>query len=222
MELTLNNIEVRVLGALIEKELTTPEYYPLSLNALSAACNQKSNRNPVMSLEETDVVRALESLRTKQLAWRRSTAGSRVSKYEHNFMARWKFSPQQVAAMCVLMLRGPQTIGEIRGRTGRMYAFSDLADVEVAINTLITHEEGPFVIELPRLPGRKENRFTHLLAGEPSLEESAVQQVPLDEATLVVQAENERISALEEQMSQVKKELEELNRKFAEFKKEFE
>jgi uncharacterized protein len=158
MDETLNEIETRVLGSLLEKETTTPEYYPLSLNALLTACNQKTNREPVMSLSEDDVLRAIDSLKSRRLMWKLETAGGRVPKFEQNFSVHFQLDKAQTALMCVLMLRGPQTVGEIRGRTTRMHEFRDLAHVEQTLETLIKREERPLATQLPRLPGRKEFR----------------------------------------------------------------
>ena len=197
MDIVLTPVEVRVLGSLVEKELTTPEYYPLSLIALVAACNQKSNRDPVMTLTSDDMTMAIDSLRGKNLAWQLNTAGGRVPKFEHNLPARLKILTEaaqedashnesasgitdgepgnaktvefnllrrEIAALCVLMLRGPLTLGEIRGCTGRMHQFKDLRDVEECLARL---SGAGFVAKLPRLPGTKENRFVHCFSGEP-------------------------------------------------------
>ncbi len=219
MEIRLHETEVRVLGALVEKELTIPEYYPLTLNSLTAACNQKSNRDPVMTLSDRDVESAIENLRSNQLMWRRNIAGSRVPKYEHNVYALWHLDQQQTAVLCVLMLRGAQTVGEIRGRTGRMYEFRDLDEVDATVANLMNHEKGPFVVELPRQPGRKENRFMHLLAGEPSVETVTDDREP---APIMVNTGNDRIAALEEQVAQIQGEVNELRQQFVAFKKAFE
>ena len=169
MDIHLDDIEARVLGCLIEKELTTPDYYPLTLNSLTAACNQKSNRDPVMSVKETDVVRALDRLRTKHLSGERYGAGMRVAKYEHRIQDKWLLEAEDVAVLGVLLLRGPQTQGEIRGRSGRMFPFTDIEEVERTLSGLKDREEGPFVLKLPRQPGQKESRFAHLLSGSPTL-----------------------------------------------------
>ena len=167
-----------MLGCLIEKELTTPDYYPLTLNSLTAAGNQKSNRDPVMSLQETDVVRALDRLRSKHLTGERYEAGMRVAKYEHRVRDKRALEAGKVAILCVLLLRGPQTLGEIRGRTGRMFAFSDVGEVENTLPGLNAREEGPLVLKLPRQPGHKERRFMHLLSGETDLDAIVATLVP--------------------------------------------
>ncbi|MBN1578386.1 MAG: YceH family protein [Chitinispirillaceae bacterium] len=166
MELNLDSVAVRVLGALIEKEATTPDYYPLSLNALVNACNQRSNREPVMHLADDEVVAAIDALKEKRLVWQRSVAGARVFKYEHNVRSLFPLTEQETGVLCVLMLRGPQTVGEIRLRTDRLCSFASLDETGKVIRGLISREDGPFILELPRQPGRKEPRFVHLLSGE--------------------------------------------------------
>jgi len=207
----LGPIEVRVLGCLVEKEVTTPDYYPLTLNALTHACNQKSNRDPVMSLEETDVVRALDRLRHLGLAMQ-AAEGSRVPRYAHNLEARLRLEPEEMALFCELLLRGPQTVGELRGRADRMRPFTDLAEVESLLTDLIERDP-PLVVRLPRQPGRKENRFMHLLSGEPQVDES--QTIPQPEAaTTQVRAENERIEALERDLAALREEFERFKSQF--------
>ena len=221
MEPLLSEVEVRVLGALIEKQITTPEYYPLTLNALTAACNQKSNREPVVDFDERAVVRALESLRDKQLARMISGAEMRVPKYYHLFTETLGFTPREVGVLCVLMLRGPQTVGEIRGRSGRLYEFADLAEVEETLQGLVEREDGPVVMKLPRQVGRKESRYAQLLAGEPEIavEEGEPQ---LEKATLEVHAENERLEQLEIQVQDLQREVQAMRLEFEAFKKQFE
>jgi uncharacterized protein YceH (UPF0502 family) len=219
MEMTLNAIEVRVLGCLAEKEMTTPEYYPLSLNALTNACNQKTNREPVMTLDETEVVRALDRLRQLGLATQ-SAEGSRVPKYGHNLPGKFHLEPEELAVLTELLLRGPQTVGELRARADRMHSFADLAAVEEVLDELMG-KEPPLAARLPRQPGRKEHRYTHLLAGEPDVEETAPAATP-EAATLRVRAENERIAALEEEMAALRAEFAKLKEEMAEFKAQFE
>lgn len=221
MEALLNSVEVRVLGALIEKEITTPEYYPLTLNSLTTACNQKSNRDPVVSLEEKAVVRALESLREQGLARQVSGVDMRVPKHYHLFDEKMGLTRPHVAALCVLMLRGPQTVGEIRGRSGRLYEFADLEEVERVLVELVERTEGALVVQLARQPGRKESRYAHVLMGEPE-EEDAQTEGPVDAAALEVRAENERIAALEEQVKALRDELADVRSAFAQFKEQFE
>lgn len=219
MDQILTQVEVRVLGSLIEKEITTPEYYPLTLNALVNACNQLSNRDPVVSFDERTVARAIESLREKKLAWMVTGIG-RVPKYEHNFSEALKLAEQELAVLCVLMLRGPQTVGEIRGRTGRLYEFKELEEVELTLQALMS-AESPLAVRLPRQPGTKESRYAHLLAGEIHVEEHEA-PTRLEPATLEVRQENERIAKIEEEMAQVRGELAELKQQFIDFKKQFE
>ncbi len=196
MDILLNDIEVRVLGSLMEKSMTTPEYYPLSLNALTNACNQKSKRDPVVAFDETAVVRALDSLRKKQLAV--LSASSRVPKYAEVFTGNRKLVARETALIMMLLLRGPQTVGELRGRTERVYKFEDLAEVETTLNEL---GESDYVTKLPRMAGRKESRYAHLLAGEVQVEEAAPR---LEPAAIVVQAENERIATLEVELQKLR------------------
>ena len=219
MDQILTQVEVRVLGSLIEKEITTPEYYPLTLNALVNACNQLSNRDPVVSFDERTVARALESLREKKFAWMVTGIG-RVPKYEHRFAEALKLAEQELAVLCVLMLRGSQTVGEIRGRTGRLYEFKELEEVELTLQALMSADP-PLVVKLPRQPGTKESRYAHLLAGEVHVEEREVAP-RLEPATLEVRQENERIAKVEEELAQVRGELLELKQQFLEFKRQFE
>ncbi len=220
MDIILDSVEARVLGSLIEKELTTPDYYPLTLNALTNACNQKSNRNPVMGLDEKTVVRALDSLREKRFAWQVKTAGSRVSKYEHNIKSTAAFSPHEIGILCVLLLRGPQTVGELRSRTARLHNFNDLSEVETTLQRLTDREEGPFVVRLPRQTGRKEPRYAHLFCGEVAVD--GEEEAPAEKARLEVHAENERITELEQKVTVLQAELSELKQQFAEFIRQFE
>ena len=222
MEPLLSEVEVRVLGALIEKQITTPEYYPLTLNALTAACNQKSNREPVVDFDEKTVVRALESLRDKELARVLSGAEMRVPKYYHLFTETLGFTPPEVGVLCVLMLRGPQTVGEIRGRSGRLYEFADLAGVEQALQGLTEREGGPVVMKLPRQVGRKESRYAQLLAGEPQIATEEEGEVRLEKATLEVRTENERLEQLEIQVQDLQRQVEAMRLEFATFKQQFE
>ncbi len=225
MDALLNDVEVRVLGALVEKQVTTPEYYPLTLNALVHACNQISNRDPVVSYDERAVAGALETLREKNLAYVFYGSDSRVPKYKHVCVENLHLNPPELAAMCVLMLRGPQTVGEIRGRTNRLYNFADLSEVEATLEGLAAREDQPLVVKLPRQPGRKDSRYAHLLSGEPAFEESSAPERagPRPEAaTLEVRAERDRVARLESEVETLRGELESLRRQFDEFKKQFE
>ena len=221
MEYVLPANEIRILGCLVEKELTTPEYYPLTLNALVNACNQKSNRNPVMSLTADDVEDAIEGLRKKQLVWRRSCAGARVSKYEHNFNVKWELTPEEVALLCVLLLRGSQTAGEIKGRYGRMHEFPTLDAVLSVLNQLQEKEGGPFVILLPRQPGLKESRYMHLFSGEPEIVNDS-ECMGQDPVTPVASSSGLRIDILESTVRALHEEVSLLRSQFEEFKKSFE
>jgi uncharacterized protein YceH (UPF0502 family) len=214
----LSESEIRVLGSLIEKELTTPEYYPLSLNALVNACNQKTNRDPVTSYSDCIVQAAADSLSEKGLVKGGVSRDSRVVKYDHYFGDEFKLNPAEIAVMCVLMLRGPQTAGELRQRTERMYAFEEIADVEAILDGLAERDE-PLVVKLPRQPGRKEHRYAHLLAGEITVDDSGEVAASGSEVSCV---ESARICQLQQQLSDVRSELEQLREQFLAFKKEFE
>lgn len=214
----LNESEARVLGSLVEKDITTPDYYPLTLNALVNACNQKSNRDPVMSLNDEMVRQALHSLNEKGLAGTASTADSRVPKYEHRMQEAFNFTRRETAVMCVLMLRGPQTPGELRGRSERMHRFEDLTDVQSTLQKLMTREE-PLVRVLPRQPGTKEARYAHLLSGEKP--EWDVPPVPV-EARAEHSGDSERVARLEQDVENLKKDIAELKQEFAVFRKQFE
>jgi len=219
MEVILNAIEVRVLGSLIEKELTTPEYYPLSLNALVNACNQKSNRDPVMSLDEAEVIKALDSLRFKQYALLSGTGG-RVSKYRHALVEKFRFSPAELALICELLVRGPQTVGELRTRVERMHPFSDLAEVEAVLEELMERTP-PIVTRLPRQPGRKEPRNCHLFAGEPDT--SVAETQPESGAVRSrAAADNGLLERLEEEVVELRQEVADLRQIVADFRKSFE
>ena len=219
MDFTLNAVEARVLGCLIEKELTTPEYYPLSLNSLTTACNQKSNRDPVMALTEEDVVRALNRLRFLQLTVV-SGESSRVAKYRHLLSENMGLVPAELAVICELLVRGPQTVGELRTRGERMHPFSDLAAVEEVLSEL-TEREHPLVTKLPRQPGRKEARHAHLFSGRPDLSSEEHEASP-EPARVRVMAEDGRMVKLEEEVAALRSEVEELRRQMEEFRQQFE
>jgi uncharacterized protein YceH (UPF0502 family) len=211
MTTILTDIEARVLGSLIEKQVTTPEYYPLTLNALTLACNQKNNRNPVTSYSENQVADAIESLREKNLAYVFYGSSSRVPKYKHVMPEVMHLSHPELALMCVLMLRGAQTLGELRGNGGRLHEFSSLEEVEETLNGLISREPEPLVVRLPRQPGQKDGRFAHLLSGEVSIE-------AVSEPERVVL----RRAGLEERVEALAAEVEKLKTQFEEFRKQFE
>jgi uncharacterized protein YceH (UPF0502 family) len=218
MLLQLNETEVRALGVLVEKEITTPEYYPLSLNALVNACNQKSNRDPVMNLDEDALRMALRSL-TDQYVVRSASGDSRVAKYEHRLNELYNFHRHEIALLCGLMLRGPQTPGELRTRTERMYAFEDLDAVHSALN-LLMRREPPLVKVLPRQPGTKESRFMHLLGGDVA-PETGLESTPEHTDNLTSVGQAERITQLETEVSEIRRELETLREQFAAFQKQF-
>lgn len=219
MDISLNGNEVRVLGSLIEKELTTPENYPLSLNSLTNACNQKSNRDPVMSLAEEDVVRALDSLRFKQLVVL-SADGGRVPKYRHLLAEKLGLMPAEQAIVCELLLRGPQTVGELRTRGERMHPFGDLAAAEEVLQELIQREM-PLIALMPRQAGRKEGRYVQLFSGMPECIEESSEARP-EAARQRVAAENGRIAKLEEEVAALQAVVENLQRQMVEFKAQFE
>jgi uncharacterized protein YceH (UPF0502 family) len=212
----LNETEVRVLGSLVEKQVTTPEYYPLTLNALMLACNQKNNRSPVTSYDETTVAHALESLREKNLAYVFYGSTSRVPKYKHVLPEVMHLSQPELALMCVLLLRGPQTTGELATRAFRLHEFSGLEEVETTLNGLITREPDALVIRLPRQPGQKEVRFAHLLSGEVIVETAPDAVAPARGRA------NDRVAALEAEIETLKAEVGMLKTQFEGFKKQFE
>lgn len=218
MDIHLTPIEARVLGALIEKEATTPDYYPLSLNGVINACNQKSNRDPVMSLAETETLEALDGLVSKRLARDRTAAGSRVTKYGHRLSGTLgltrDFSREEIAVLCVLMLRGAQTVGEIRGRSQRLCPFEDLGQVETTLSGLMTRADGPYVTRLAREPGRKEARYAHLLCGDvdPGPGES-MESTPPAGASPGMTRDSDRITALERGLEELRGELEAIKRR---------
>ena len=213
----LSETEVRVLGCLVEKQLTTPEYYPLTLNALIAACNQKSNRDPVVSFDEGVVTQALDSLRDKNLVYVFYGSTSRVVKYKHMLPSVYSLEPAETAAITVLMLRGPQTAGEIRGRTDRLYDFEGLGQVQQTLDALAERPE-PLVIKLERQPGQKDARFAHLLSGP--VDPTSV-SLPRERAA-VGGALNERIEKLEQEVQRLGAELASLRETVEEFRKQFE
>ena len=211
----LTEIETRVLGSLIEKQVTTPEYYPLTLNALTLACNQKNNRHPVTAYTENQVSDALESLREKNLTYVFYGSTSRVPKYKHVMPEVMHVNSAETALMCVLMLRGAQTLGELRGNASRLHEFSSLEEVEQTLNGLISRDDDPLVARLPRQPGQKEGRFAHLLSGEIDVEALAAAET---ERTPVPR----RSSALEEKVDALAAEVEKLKEQFEQFRKQFE
>ncbi len=211
----LNDAEARVLGSLIEKQLTTPEYYPMTLNALMAACNQKTSRDPVVSYDEETVQRAVDSLHDKFLVYLFHGSTARTVKYKHMLPSVYELEPSEVAVICVLLLRGAQTIGEIHGRSGRLYDFKDLNDVQETLDGLSRRDE-PLVVKLERQPGQKEARFAHLLSGAVAAETVSVSR-PAGAAQ-----KDERLEKLEQEVESLREEVSTLKETFEEFKKQFE
>jgi uncharacterized protein YceH (UPF0502 family) len=218
LDILLNEVEARVLGALIEKDITTPDYYPLSLNALVNACNQKNNRDPVMALDENAVRDALASLQQQRLVGPASGADSRVTKYEHRLQEVFNFDRREVAVLCVLLLRGPQTPGELRGRTERMYQFEALDDVQSTLQKLMQREP-PLAKMLPRQPGTKEARYAHLLSGDVQVPESAAAPV---RATGAASHDDDRVTRLEDEVAELRREIADLKQQLEGFRRQFE
>ena len=218
MNIVLNEIEARVLGALLEKEITTPDYYPLSLNSLVNACNQKSNRDPVTNLDEDSVRDALRTLHDNSLARSVSAADSRVTKYEHRLQEAFNFDRREAALFCELLLRGPQTPGELRTRAERMHQFDDLSEAQSALQRLMNREP-PLVKVLARQPGTKESRYIHLLSGdEKPVSSTAGRQVPA-----AVEGEKmDAFSRLSSEMAELRRDVADLKQQFAAFRKQFE
>jgi uncharacterized protein YceH (UPF0502 family) len=212
----LSDVEVRVLGSLIEKDITTPDYYPLSLNALVNACNQKNNREPVMTLDEDAVRTALESLQRQRLAGPASGADGRVTKYEHRLQEVFNFDRREIAILCVLLLRGAQTPGELRGRAERMYRFEALDDVVATLDRL-SQRQPPLVAVLPRQPGTKESRYMHLFSGDaPPVE------VAHTRALASLSTDDDRVVQLEGDVAELKREIAEMKEQLAAFRRQFE
>ncbi len=206
--------EARVIGCLIEKEITTPEQYPLSLNALVNACNQKSNRDPVLNLDEIAVQQLIDGLSKKRLVSEQSGYGSRVPKFQHLFcntnFGTLRFSPQELAVVCELFLRGAQTPGELRSRASRMCRFADVNEIESALEQLAARADGPFVLQLPREPGRRESRYTHLFGGEPAGAADDRAPVPSTGDAQCVGAADARLELLERRLAELETEVNQL------------
>jgi uncharacterized protein YceH (UPF0502 family) len=215
---TLNEYELRALGAMVEKHIATPDYYPMTLNALVNACNQKNHRDPVVSYDETIVAKALDGLREKNLAYVFHGSEARAPKYGHLFPKAFDLSEAETPLMCVLILRGPQTSGELRSRTQHLRSFGSLAEVETLLQGLSLREE-PLIVKLPRQPGSRESRFAHLLGGPVEMEQS---EAPPHLAPSVLQrhSENDKIAKLEEEIASLRMELSDLKQQFAELKRE--
>ncbi len=219
IELTLE--EARVLGCLLEKAATTPDVYPLTLNSLIAACNQKTNRHPVVDYDEEVVAEAIEGLRAKKLAFRVDVAGSRVPKYRHHVEETLGLAKTGKALLAVLLLRGPQTLGELRTRTERMHIFADTDAVEAELNFLAEDLDPPLWRRMPPAPGQKEARYKHLLCGDIDCDLSESVALPSEPAVASVQARNQRIELLENKVAELKNELSELKAVFEQFKQQF-
>ena len=217
----LTEIETRVLGALIEKDITTPDYYPMSLNALVNACNQKNNRDPVMTLDEAAVREALGTLQEKRMAGPASGADSRVTKFEHRLQEVFNFDRREIAIVCVLLLRGAQTPGELRGRADRLYHFDALEDVVSTLDRLALRET-PLVCMLARQPGTKENRYSHLFSSEPLEQQIAPVSAGESARATTSSGVGDRIGAIEEEVARLRQELSEVQQQLATFRKQFE
>jgi uncharacterized protein YceH (UPF0502 family) len=218
VDILITDIEARVLGSLLEKDITTPDYYPLSLNALVNACNQKNNREPVMNLDEDAVRQALNGLQEQRFAGPASGADSRVTKYEHRAQEVFNFTRAETAVMCVLLLRGPQTPGELRGRTERLFRFAELSDVQSTLLRLMQREPS-LVKALPRQPGTKEIRYAHLLCGE---DERWLTAAAPAGSGVSESIDSDRVARLEEAVRELRAGLAELMQQVADFRKQFE
>jgi uncharacterized protein YceH (UPF0502 family) len=220
VDIHLTPYEARVIGCLLEKQRTTPEQYPLSLNALVSACNQKSSREPVLDLDEATVQNTLDALMKKHYVTDKSGFGTRVTRYQHRFcnteFGTLKFSDQEIGIVCVLLLRGPQTPGELRTRTERLCKFHDVGEVEATLGQLVRRDDGPFVMRLPREPGKRESRFAHLFSGAPEREAAAVAATVAPAATAPdagrMEKLEETVSRLEEAVAGLKARLDSLSK----------
>jgi len=215
----LTDVEARVLGSLVEKQLTTPEYYPLTLNALTAACNQKSNRDPVVAYDDTTITGAVDTLRDKNLVYLFYGSNSRAVKYKHMLPSVYDLDAAGVAIVAVLLLRGPQTLGELRERTGRLHEFSGMGEVQETLDGLMRRDD-PLIIKLERQPGQKEARYAHLLCGE--VEQHVAAHAVRESGGAAVSGKNERIENLEAQVESLRSEFALLRQTFEEFRKQFE
>jgi uncharacterized protein YceH (UPF0502 family) len=220
LDVVLNEYELRVLGSLVEKQIATPDYYPLSLNALTNGCNQKNHRDPVVSYDEATVTRAMDGLKEKKLVYAFYGSEARVPKYGHLFPKAFELNDAEVAVMCVLILRGPQTPGELRSRTSHLYNFEQLSDVENTLQNLSSREK-PLIVRVARLPGARESRYAHLLGGQVAVDD-VVASPRTESAKPRLPADDERLARLEEEITSMRREFDELKREFAKFKSQFE
>ena len=221
MDIVLSAAEARVLGCMLEKEITTPDYYPLTLNALTSACSQRSNRHPVVGYDDKTVLRALDQLREKKLSILHHVAGGRVPKYEHRLAEQFEFTEEQRGLICVLLLRGAQTAGELKGRTSRLCSFSSPGEVEKVLGSLVGHEKGPFVVQLPVQPGSREPRYMHLFEGMPERCDPVDMPAPVESARLELEAEEGRLVAMETAIEDLKRELAEIRAELQLFREQF-
>ncbi|MBQ0756401.1 MAG: YceH family protein [Amphritea sp.] len=216
MDMDLSLLQTRVIACLIEKEVTTPDQYPLTLNSLTTACNQKSNREPVMSLSDTDVQDVIDELNKKHMIRQEGSFGSRVPKFKHRFcnteFSELKLSAQELAIICTLFLRGPQTPGELRSRTNRLCSFSDVHETEATLQKMSEREEFPLVVRMPREPGKRESRYAHLFSGEVEAADPSEYSPPAVRAS----ASNDAIAALEHRVSELEKIIADLQEKLGE------
>jgi len=216
MDIHLSTLEARIIGCLIEKAITTPDQYPLSANALTNACNQKSNRDPLLDLEEREVQQGVDALVRRHMVMERSGFGSRVPKYQHRFcnteFASLRFSPIETAILCELLLRGPQTPGELRTRAARMAKIDDVSEVEAALNALATREDGPFVVRLPREPNRRDSRYAHLFCGDVKISDEALAMMARESIApaALLPTHLQRIEILETEVAALRSRLESL------------
>jgi hypothetical protein len=218
---TLTEVEARVLGCLVEKEIATPDYYPMTLNSVTAACNQKSNRDPVLQLDEKEVASALDEMRYRRhLVHQVTVTGSRVPKYRHDLLKHCPFTPGQLAVVCELLVRGPQTLGELRTHASRLFAFKELTEVEQVVQELEAWGGGPLVVKLPREAGRRERRYAHLLCGEIPIADGG-DAAPTEPGRTDGASTDSRIADLESQVAALRAELDEMKATFDRFRSQF-
>lgn len=216
----LDQFEIRVLAVLAEKEALTPDNYPLSLNTLTNGCNQLSSRDPVMAIAESTVLDILQRLMQRKLVVEVNQAGARVAKYEHRMRVKWLLEQDKLAVLTILMLRGIQTAGELRSRSGRLHEFGSVGEVETALQFL-ADKYPPLVARLAKAPGTKESRYAHLLAGEELLEQQAIADAMSGSASVVKSASQDRIAQLEDEVAGLRRQMDDLSAQFAEFKRQF-